>query len=185
MAEDANIHRGKKLKLTPESVALARAGAAPTFGPEPTAALREHDLGGAPLDWMNMPPLTGEGLLTWEHLANTFMDEPTRFREADRPAVTSFCEVAEMRALAAEALREEGVMVDGRGDHDRGRVVRNPAWGMWRDADTSFRAWSNVLGLNPTSRKRAGGPKAATTTTPADNPFTRSAQQAMNKRTGA
>ncbi len=133
------------------------------------ALAADADLGGIGLDWDATPPLSGVGLTTWQHLADTFRSQPTRFREADRPAVTAFCEVAEMRALAAEQLRAEGVAVEGRGDHDRGRVVRNPAWGMWRDADTSFRAWSNALGLNPTARRRAGITDATTVT--ADNPF--------------
>ena len=73
------------------------------------ALAADADLGGIGLDWDATPPLSGVGLTTWQHLADTFRSQPTRFREADRPAVTAFCEVAEMRALAAEQLRAEGV----------------------------------------------------------------------------
>jgi hypothetical protein len=74
--------------------------------------------------------LTGVGLATWEHLAATFADQPTRFREADRRAVVAYCCAVEMADEAAKALREHGVLVAGRSESDNGRPVRSPAWAM-------------------------------------------------------
>lgn len=129
----------------------------------------DADLGGLGLDWDTTPRLAGVALAAWQHLAATFRDQPTRFREADRSAVVAFCEVAGMRALAAEQLQAEGLAVQGRSEHDRARLVKNPAWSMWRDADTALRAWSNALGLNPTARRRAGIAEAPAS--PINNPF--------------
>lgn len=184
MAEEPIIYKGKKLKLTDESVALARRGAAPTFGPEPTPAAAR--LVGSPLlDWTDVPlELRGEGLLEWEHLAFHFHDDPDGPRETERRAVSSLCEAVEMRALAAESLREDGLTVAGRSESDTKREVKNTAWTIWRSADAAVRSWSIAVGITPTARRRAVRATAAKTT-PGDNPFTRSAQQAMNKRTGA
>ncbi len=52
------------------------------------------------------------------------------------------------------ALRQHGVLVEGRSEADRGRPVRSPAWAMWRDASTQVRQWSAELGLSPSPRAR-------------------------------
>lgn len=185
MAEKSVTYKGKKLKLTPESVDAAMAGAAPTYGPIPVPA-GTHTSSGIPLlNWYDVPlHLTGEGLLEWEHLAEYFRDDPDGPRETERVAACSLCEAVEMRALAAESLREDGLVVPGRSESDSKRSVKNAAWSQWRGADTAVRAWASALGVTPNARRRATRSTKASAT-PADNPFTRSAAAAMNKRTGA
>lgn len=110
--------------------------------------------GGLGIDWSVVPEdLVGVGRTAWEHLAETFASDPARFREADRRALAAYCTAVEMEARAAEALRENGVLVEGRSREDR-RPVRSPAWAMWRDAQTAVRQWGNELGLSPSSRSR-------------------------------
>ena len=116
---------------------------------------KDADLGGIGLDFAEMPTdLTGVGVETWQHLAVTFADQPIRFREADRRAVAAYCCAVEMADEAARALREHGVLVEGRSEADRGRPVRSPAWAMWRDASVQVRQWSAELGLSPSARAR-------------------------------
>lgn len=60
------------------------------------------------------------------------------------------------RAAAAadelwELLRVEGLVV--RNDH-QGRLVKNPAWQMWRDAVGKMESVGKVLGLSPEARLR-------------------------------
>ena len=173
----------KGLKLTPESLTTP----APNFGgrqyEEPAAAAFAGPQNTAPngeplLDWADVPDtLEGEGLIQWEQLANYFRNNPDGPRESERVAVASLCEAVEMRALAAEALRDEGVMVPGRGNEDTGRLVKNPVWSIYRSADVNVRAWAAAIGVTPTARRRAQTKAAAVAkATPADNPFTRSAQ---------
>lgn len=116
---------------------------------------KDADLGGIGLGFAEMPAdLTGVGVKTWQHLAATFSDQPTRFREADRRAVAAYCCAVEMADEAAKALREHGVLVEGRSEADKGRPVRSPAWAMWRDASVQVRQWSAELGLSPSARAR-------------------------------
>ena len=141
----------------------------PLSAVDPDAVAVDAALGGIGLDWSD-PPATLDEVArdVWEHLASTFRDDPTRFRQADRQAVATYCSAVAMEARAGEALRSEGVLVPARGDHGQ-RSVRNPAWGMWRDASTQVRQWSSALGLTPDSRRRMGVPDPASPDE--DNPF--------------
>lgn len=131
---------------------------------------RDADVGGIGLDWTTPPAgLLGSGAAAWQHLAVTFADDPTRFREGDRQAVASYCQAVEMADAAAAALREHGVLVAGRSSAELGRPVRSPAWAMWRDAQTAVRQWSTVLGLTPGARATLRLPDAPRDD---DNPFT-------------
>ncbi|MFQ6172560.1 phage terminase small subunit P27 family [Oryzobacter sp. R7] len=138
---------GPKLKLLNDS---------PLRVLDPERLVVDATLGGNGLDWWVVPgDLEGVGRESWEHLRTTFANDPTRFREADRRAVAAYCSAVEMAAAAAAALREHGVLVDGRSNSDEGkRPVRSPAWAMWRDASTQVRQWSNELGLSPSARYR-------------------------------
>jgi len=112
-------------------------------------------LGGEGLHWSEIPEdLEGAGLAAWEHLAKVFANDPARFREADRMALTCYCVAVEMEGLAADELRADGVVVQGRSNSDMNRRVRSPAWAQWRDASHQVRAWGDQLGLSPSSRNR-------------------------------
>lgn len=138
---------------------------------DPETLAKDADLGGIGLDFTREPEgLSQSGQSAWQHLAATFASTPTRFREADRAAVTAYCLSVEMAERAAEALRQEGLLIDGRSSADSARSVRNPAWAMWRDANTAVRQWSVELALTPTSRQRARL-DAGTDTSSEDNPF--------------
>lgn len=164
MAREQVVYKGQKLKLAPSMNPLQAV-------PDEPVLARDANLGGLGMHWYDVPQqLTGEGLLEWEHLAEQFRDQPTRFREADRRAVTAYCECVDLLALATDELRGEGLMVKGRSNSDADRMVKNAAWSMWRNADTAVRAWANALALTPTARRRSGGSEAAVTS-PEDNPF--------------
>lgn len=144
-------------------------GTKPLHAVDTNRLVADATLGGVGLDWSVVSgELVGVGQETWEHLRLTFQDDPTRFREADRAAVAAYCSAVEMAARAAEALREHGVLVDGRSRED-GRPVRSPAWAMWRDASTQVRQWSNELGLSPSSRYRMKVPEPGVSSE--GNPF--------------
>ena len=75
-----------------------------------------------------------------------------------------------MQERAAAELRDEGLRVEGRSESDKRRSkVRNPAWGMYRDASNQVRQWGNALGLDPSSRYRMN--IAAPLADGDDNPF--------------
>lgn len=145
---------------------------APSVGIVDPAAVIAHDAqaGGLGIDWQREPDGMGPAAVeVWRHLAVTFADDATRFREADRTAISSYAMAVEMQAAAGDALREHGVLVEGRSSPDAGRPVRSPAWAMWRDATTAVRQWSDVLGLTPSARARMRVPDLAPSS--ANNPF--------------
>jgi P27 family predicted phage terminase small subunit len=140
--------------------------------PSPEALAADADLGGVGLDWRD-PPATLDPLAVtvWTRLRDTFAaDEVPRFREADREALGAYCEAVAMHARAAQALATDGVLVTGRSKDDAGRMVRNPAWGQYRDASNLIRHWGNELGLTPSARRRIGMPDGSARQDE-DNPF--------------
>jgi P27 family predicted phage terminase small subunit len=156
------------MTTTPKIPASKRGPLAPV---DAELLAKDADPGGIGLDLTEVPAdLTGVGVRTWEHLAATFADQPTRFREADRRAVVAYCCAVEMSDEAAKALREHGVLVEGRSEAEKGRPVRSPAWAMWRDASVQVRQWSAELGLSPSSRARMRLPDDLHNPN-ADNPF--------------
>jgi len=113
--------------------------------------------GGLGLDFEDVPAaLTGAGLAEWVRLGVVFADQPTRFREGDRSILMAFCLSWSLYLQATADLATEGMLVEGRSSHDRGRQVKNPAMVAWTQAGNQLRYLSRELGLTPDSRGRMG-----------------------------
>jgi len=78
-------------------------------------------------------------------------------REVDLPLVLAFCEAAEVHALASMEVTERGILVPG----GLGTLVANHAIKVQKDAATTMRQLSDVLGLNPLARIRGNLMEAA------------------------
>ncbi len=129
-------------------------------------------IGGVGLDFDDEPALLdAAGLAEWRRLAGVFEDQPTRFREADRAALTAFCGFWSAYAAAAADVAARGPVVEGRGDHDRDRTVKNPATVAMREASTQLRYWARELGLTPDARARIGIAEAPTDQPGEGGPF--------------
>lgn len=114
-------------------------------------------LGGVGLDFARVPTVLDEaGRAAWAHLAATYESTPTRFREGDRAAVSTFCLAVSLHERAAQVLLAAGLTVQGRSSADRGRQVKAPAFQLWRDTSTQLRYWARELGLTPDARGRSG-----------------------------
>lgn len=133
---------------------------------------KEAEVGGLGLDW-SCPPevLDAAGLAEWQRLAEVFIEEPTRFREGERAAVTAYCSFWSVFAAAAADVRDRGTVVEGRSDMDRGRLVKNPATVAMREASQQLRYWARELGLTTDARVRIGLVDQGDDRPGADNPF--------------
>lgn len=141
-----------------------------TRGSTPEAA--DADLGGAALDFGEVPELLDAvGKDEWRRLGALFADHPTRFREADRVAVLSYCAWFGSWHRAHRDLARRGHMVRGRSSADRGRQVRNPSAQNAREAGTQLRYWARELGLTPDARVRLGLGETGQRDQPDNNPF--------------
>ncbi|HEX2299142.1 MAG TPA: phage terminase small subunit P27 family [Pseudonocardiaceae bacterium] len=129
------------------------------LGPDLHVASPAKDaaLAGTGLDWSTCPPVLDEaGRQEWNRLAGVFAEDATRFREGDRAAVTAYCVYWSAFLLAAEDVAQNGPVVEGRSDKDRGRMVKNPATVAMREAATQLRYWCRELALTPDARGRTG-----------------------------
>lgn len=162
---DPIYFEGKKLNLAPDYT--PHLTVAPEDGPmpkrrppyrpdpDPATVARDADLGGVGLDWENVPPsLTGEGLAEWHHLAETFQDQPTRFREADRRALVCYVKAITRLEEVTEVLDTEGFTTAGRSSSDRERLVKHPLLPTLKQFDDSVHRWATQLGLTPAARRR-------------------------------
>jgi P27 family predicted phage terminase small subunit len=121
------------------------------------AASKDATLGGLGLDWDEIPLVLDEGArAAWEHLHASFADQPVRFREGDRAAVTAYALARSMHERSYTELLQDGLTVEGRSSADRGRQVKSPAFQLWRDSGTALRHWVRELALSPDSRGRTG-----------------------------
>ncbi|MFB7474578.1 phage terminase small subunit P27 family [Kitasatospora sp. NPDC056184] len=135
------------------------------------AVARDAELGGLGLNFADVPEqLDATGRAKWQHLAKEYEQNPTRFREGDRMAVTAYCMWSSLYLAAAADIKQRGAVVEGRSAEDRGRTVRNPYVQFAREASQQLRYWCRELGLTPDSRGRLG---LADGETPedTDNPF--------------
>ena len=73
-------------------------------------------------------------------------------RKSDTPLVKAYCEAAYVHAEASEKVHTLGVLVKTAD----GRIVPNPMLRVQKDAATTMRQLSDVMGLNPLARIRAG-----------------------------
>jgi phage terminase small subunit len=120
-------------------------------------ASKDATLGGLGLDWDEIPPVLDEGArAAWEHLHASFSDQPVRFREGDRAAVTAYALARSLHERSYTELLEDGLQVQGRSSADRGRQVKSPAFQLWRDSGTALRHWVRELALSPDSRGGTG-----------------------------
>src|SRR5262249_42401894 len=67
--------------------------------------------------------------------------------ELDREAFKGFCEAVARREDASKLLAA-GILIRGRD----GPLVTNPAWRVWRGADTAVRRYAAEFGLTPAAR---------------------------------
>jgi P27 family predicted phage terminase small subunit len=77
-------------------------------------------------------------------------------REVDLPLVLAFCQAAQVHAEASRIVTEKGVLVKGSNG-----AVTNPLLKVQKDAATTMRQLSDVLGLNPLARIRGNLMEAA------------------------
>ncbi|MET9617547.1 phage terminase small subunit P27 family [Kitasatospora indigofera] len=118
---------------------------------------RDAEVGGLGLDWTITPDILDQvGLTEWRRLAEAYRMTPVRFREGDRAAVAAYCSWWSAFAVAAADVRDRGPVVEGRSDHDRGRLVKNPATVAMREASQQLRYWARELGLTVDARVRIG-----------------------------
>lgn len=135
------------------------------------AVARDAELGGLGLDFADVPEqLDDAGRARWDHLAKEYANNPTRFREGDRMAVTAYCIWSSMYLRACQDIKERGQVVEGRSSADRGQTVRNPYVQFAREASQQLRYWARELGLTPDARGRLGLPEGDGTPDE-ENPF--------------
>ncbi|MFF1906016.1 phage terminase small subunit P27 family [Kitasatospora sp. NPDC058218] len=121
------------------------------------AAAKDAEVGGLGLDWTTEPDILDvSGLTEWHRLAEVYASQPARFREGDRAAVAAYCTWWSAFAISAADVRDRGPVVEGRSDHDRGRLVKNPATVAMREASQQLRYWARELGLTVDARVRIG-----------------------------
>jgi P27 family predicted phage terminase small subunit len=115
----------------------------------------EQQIGGAGLDWQTVPPeVTADdrALQCWEHLARTFADQATRFREGERWMVSGLCQALSVFAMAMDDIRERGILVRGRDLSE----VKNPSTAVANMALGHVRMYCVELGLSPRARNMLG-----------------------------
>lgn len=121
------------------------------------AAEKDAKLGGLGIEWATVPAVLDDaGRAEWQRLAEVFAQDPVRFREGDRAAVTAYCVYWSAFIRSAEDVASRGPVVAGRSADDRERLVKNPATVAMREAAAQLRYWVRELCLSPDSRGRSG-----------------------------
>lgn len=87
----------------------------------------------------------------WEIVVTDLVGDG-HLRKSDTPLVKAYCEAAYVHAEASAIIHRVGVLVKAAG----GRIVPNPMLRVQKDAATTMRQLSDVIGLNPLARIRAG-----------------------------
>jgi len=132
----------------------------PTPLREVTLINADAEVGGLGLDFTVQPAEVESctaAASEWSRLAGEFAEQdPPRFREGDRAALTAYCLALALFLTAAASLLADGLLVDGRSSQDRGRVVKSPAMAVWTAASSQLRYWARELGLTPDARVRQG-----------------------------
>ena len=82
----------------------------------------------------------------------TDLVETGHLRKSDTPLVKAYCEAVYVHAEASAKIHAVGVLVKTAD----GRVIPNPMLRVQKDAATTMRQLSDVMGLNPLARIRAG-----------------------------
>ncbi len=141
-------------------------------GPPADPVARDAALAGLGVEWSDVPAVLDDaGRAEWRRLAKVFTDDPVRFREGDRAALTAYCAFWSAFMLAADEVARHGPVIEGRSDKDRGRLVKNPATVAMREASVQLRYWCRELALTPDSRGRTGITDDPPKRDDADNPF--------------
>lgn len=121
------------------------------------AEVAGYETGGRGLDFDDVPEYLDQvARAEWERIGRVYADQPTRFREGDRVAMIAYCTYWSAFQAAVIDVAKRGVMVQGRSESDRARIVKNPALVAQREASTQLRYWARELGLTPDSRGRSG-----------------------------
>ena len=97
--------------------------------------------------------LSEEARKEWQYVVPR-LDEVGMLTKVDRTALEVYCEAVATHREAIGHLRELGILVRG----DKGRVVKNPAAQLARDAATTIRLFCSEFGLTPSSRMRMDVP---------------------------
>ena len=87
-------------------------------------------------------------------------------RPADVPLLIQLATALVFERQAAAQLLTEGCT---RAD-DRGRMAKNPAWQVWREAAQTVRQLSAEFGLSPAAREKIGAPSGPAMVDVATNP---------------
>lgn len=95
------------------------------------------------------PHLSDEAKREWGYLVPR-LDEIGMLSKIDRTALEIYCESVSTWRAATAILHEGGVLIRG----DKGRIVKNPAAQIARDAATTVRLIGSEFGLTPASRER-------------------------------
>ena len=114
-------------------------------------------VGGIGLDFEVVPAMLDDaGRAEFERLGVVFEDQPTRFREGDRAILTAYCLTWSLYLMTAAELASTGVLVKGRSESDRARMVKNPALVALTQTSSQLRYLARELGLTPDARGRMG-----------------------------
>ena len=114
-------------------------------------------VGGIGLDFEVVPAMLDDaGRAEFLRLGVVFADQPTRFREGDRAILTAYCLTWSLYVSTAAVLAAEGVLVKGRSESDRARMVKNPALVALTQTSSQLRYLARELGLTPDARGRMG-----------------------------
>ena len=100
-----------------------------------------------------MPPVAREA---WVAIL-TDMSTLRTLREVDLPLVRAYCQAAQVHADATDLITRKSVLVAGVGG-----PMPNPMIKIQKDAATTMRQLSDVLGINPMARIRGNLMEAAT-----------------------
>lgn len=87
----------------------------------------------------------------WEIVVTDLVGDG-HLRKSDTPLVKAYCEAVYVHAEASAKVHALGVLVKT----SDGRIVVNPMLKVQKDAATTMRQLSDVMGLNPLARIRAG-----------------------------
>lgn len=86
------------------------------------------------------------GADTWRVILSDMAAMRT-LREVDLPLVLAYCEAVQVHAEASRIIHDKGVLVAGKSG-----PIPNPLLKVQKDAATTMRQLSDVLGLNPLAR---------------------------------
>lgn len=95
------------------------------------------------------PHLSDEARREWGYIVPR-LDATGMLSKLDRTALEVYCDAVATYRAAMAMLNEAGPLVRG----DKGRVVKNPAAQIARDAATTIRLMGSEFGLTPAARER-------------------------------